>query len=79
MGCRLESYSDAVTLSLLDARPAAVGRTGALVPGGSELDRLEEEPVMTLFLVSKKKAASSVCLECDGVGEVLLSGREPPC
>lgn len=72
MGCRLESYSDAVTLGLLDARPVAAGRTGTLVPGGSELDRLEKDPVMTLFLVSKKKAASSVSFECDGVGEALL-------
>lgn len=79
MGCRLESYSDEVTLSLLDARPAAARRTGALLPVGSELDRLEEDPVMTLFLVSKKKEASSVSLECDGVGEALLSRREPPC
>lgn len=81
MGCRLESYSDEVTLSLLDARPAAAVRTGPLVPVGSELDKLEKDPVMTLFPVSKKKAASSVgfCLECDGVGEALLSCRPPPC
>lgn len=78
MGCRLESYSDEVTLSLLDARPAAAVRTGPLVPVGSELDKLEKDPVMTLFLVSKKKAASSTCLECDGVGEAFLSWREPP-
>lgn len=79
MGCRFESYSDEVTLSLLDARPAAAVRTGAPVPVGSELDKLEKDPVMALFLVSKKKAASSICLECDGVGEALLSCREPPC
>lgn len=75
MGCRLESYSDEVTLSLLEA---AV-RTGALLPAGSELDKLEKDPATTRFLGSKKKAASSVCLECDGVGEALLSRREPPC
>lgn len=63
MGCRLESYSDEVTLSLLEARPAAAVRTGALLPVGSELDKLEKDPAMTLFLVSKKKAASSICLE----------------
>lgn len=60
IGWRLESYSDAVALSLLDVRLDA-GLTGALVAGGSEL-RLEDEPVMTLSLGSKKKAASSVCL-----------------
>lgn len=61
MGWRLESYSEAVKLSLLDARLPALGCSGALVPGGSEL-RLEDEPVMTLSRGSKKNAASSVCL-----------------
>lgn len=59
MGCRLESYSEEVALSLLDVRLDA-GCTGALAAGGSEL-RLEVDPVMTLSLVSKKKAASSGC------------------
>lgn len=55
----------------------AAGWTGALVAGGSEL-RLEVDPVMTLSLGSKKKAVSSDCFGYDGVGEVLLSCREPP-
>lgn len=46
-------------LSLLDVRLAA-GWRGALVAGGSEL-RLEDDPVTTLSLGSKKKAASSGC------------------
>lgn len=60
MGWRLESYSDAVALSLLDLWLAA-GCAGALVAGGSEL-RLENDPLMTLSLGSKKKSASSACL-----------------
>lgn len=67
MGWRLESHSDAVTLSLLEARLAAAGCLGALLPGGSEL-RLEDEPVTIRSRGSKKSAASSVCL-----GELLLS------
>ena len=57
----MESYSDAAALSLLDVRPLAAGLTGALVAGVSEL-RLEDDPVITRSLGSKKKAASSPCL-----------------
>lgn len=56
----MESYSDAAAPSLLDVRLDA-DWTGALFAGGSEL-RLEDDPVMTLSLVSKKKSASSGCL-----------------
>lgn len=60
IGWRLESYSEDAAFSLLVLRLAA-GRTGALVAGASEL-RLDDDPVMTLSLDSKKKAASSWCL-----------------
>lgn len=54
----MESFSDDA-LSLLDVRLDA-GWTGAPLVGESEL-RLEEDPVMTFSLDSKKKSASSWC------------------
>lgn len=61
MGCRLASYSDSVALILFPLRlEEEEGCAGALVAGGSEL-RVEEDPVMTLSLGSKNRAASSSC------------------
>lgn len=73
MGWRLESYSDAALRRLAVRLSAGCAGVSA---AGSEL-RLDDDPVMTLSADSKKKAASSGCLEYDGVGEVLLSGLEP--
>ncbi|TNN73787.1 hypothetical protein EYF80_015995 [Liparis tanakae] len=77
MGWRRESCSDAGALRRLAVRLFA-DFTGAPVTGGSEL-RLEEDPVMTRSLCSKKNAASSGCFGYEEVVEGCLPCGEPPC